>query len=66
MKDAQESGALRFIRRAPQEKNMIVPHLLGAQNYCPKPCVCSVTRLVTQRTYNRLDSRFVCSEGFLL
>jgi hypothetical protein len=35
MKDAQESGALRFIRRAPQEKNMIVPHLLGAQNYCP-------------------------------
>lgn len=65
MKDTQESGALGFSGRAPREKNVIVLHLLGGSELLPQCHVCVlVTSLVIQRTHNRLDSRFVGTEGF--
>lgn len=42
MKDAQESGALGFIRRAPREKNVIVPHLLGGSELLSQCYVCAL------------------------
>lgn len=57
IKDAQESVASGFVRRAPREKNVLVPHPLGLRVNVLMLFVCSVSSKSSRKPVADLDLR---------